>query len=106
MINEITGRRTAKKGIIKANDKRDRINKWYTYLQERLGKERTVEGDLDAISPILRGMELEDGPITEAEYTAVKKSIKEGRACGPDGILPDVFKHCDLYHPCFCEQTA
>ena len=29
-------------------------------------------------------MEIEDDPLTEAEYTAVKKSIKEGRACGPE----------------------
>ena len=34
LINDITGRRTAKKGIIKAKDKRDRINKWYTHLKE------------------------------------------------------------------------
>lgn len=44
-----------------------------------LGKEPNIEGELDAISPISRGMEIEDGPFTEAEYTAVKKFIKEGR---------------------------
>ena len=60
-----------------------------------MGKEPTVEGELDAISPILRGMKIEEGPFTEAEYTAVKKSIKEGRACGPDGIPPEVFNSCD-----------
>ena len=49
-----------------------------------LGKEPNVEGELDAISPILRGMEIEDDPFMEAEYTPVKKSIKEGRACGPE----------------------
>ena len=49
-----------------------------------LGKEPNVEGELDAISPIVQGMEIEDDPYTEADYTAVKKSINEGRACGPE----------------------
>lgn len=52
MFNEITGR-TAKKGIIKAKDKEDRINKWYIHFKELLGNEHTIEGELDAISPIL-----------------------------------------------------
>ena len=53
LFNEITGRRTAKKGVIKVKDKEDRINKWYTHFKELLGNERTVEGELDTISPIL-----------------------------------------------------
>ena len=53
LFNEITGRRTAKKGIIKVKDKEDRINKWYTHFKELLGNEHTVEGELDTISPIL-----------------------------------------------------
>ena len=53
LFNEITGRRTAKKGVIKVKDKEDRINKWYTHYKELLENERTVEGELDTISPIL-----------------------------------------------------
>ena len=34
LINEITGKRAAKKRIVKAKDKRDRINKWYTHFKE------------------------------------------------------------------------
>lgn len=43
-------------------------------------------------------MGIEDGPFTEAVHgeSAVKRSIKEGRACGPDDIPPEIFKHCDL----------
>ena len=96
LFNEITGRRTAKKGIKKATDKEDRINEWYTHFKELLADERTVEGELDAISPILWGMGIVDSLFTEAEYTAVKKSIKEGRACRHDGISARVLKQCDL----------
>ena len=34
LINEISGKRAAKKSIVKAKDKRDRINKWYTHFKE------------------------------------------------------------------------
>lgn len=95
-MNEITGRRTAKKGIIKVKDKEDRINEWYTDFKELLADECTIEGELDAISPILWGMGIVDSLFTEAEYTAVKKSIKEGRTCRHDGISARVLKQCDL----------
>ena len=37
-------------------------------------------------------MGIVDSLFTEAEYTAVKKSIKEGRACRYDGISARVLK--------------
>ena len=30
------------------------------------------------------------------EYQAVKKNLKLNKAPGPDGIPPEVFKHCDI----------
>ena len=37
-----------------------------------------------------------DGPFTREEYTKVKNELKNGKACGSDGTLPEVFKYCDL----------
>ena len=37
-----------------------------------------------------------DGPFTREEYTKVKNELKNRKACGPDGIPPEVFKYCDL----------
>ena len=37
-----------------------------------------------------------DGPFTREEYTKVKNELKNGKACGTDGIPPEVFKYCDL----------
>lgn len=97
VINEITGRKTTKQSIIKAKDKKDRINKWYTHFKDLLGKEPVVEGGMETeITPVLQGMQISDEPFTAKEYATVKKSIKEGKACGPDGIPPEVFKHVDL----------
>ena len=43
LIDEITGRKTAKKGIVKAKDKNDRINEWYTHFKELLRTENYRE---------------------------------------------------------------
>ena len=37
-----------------------------------------------------------DGPFTREEYTKVKNELKNGKACGSNGISPEVFKYCDL----------
>ena len=35
-INEITARKSTKKGIIKSNNNEERKNKWYTYFKDLL----------------------------------------------------------------------
>ena len=37
-----------------------------------------------------------DGNFTVEEYKKVKNSIQEGKAPGPDGIPPEVFKRCNV----------
>ena len=96
IINDITGRKTSKQSMIKANDKKDRINKWYSHFKDLLGKEPVVEGELEIIQPVLKDLDISDEPFTKEEYASVKKSIVVGKACGPDGILPEVLKYCDL----------
>ena len=96
LINEITGRKTTKQGIIKASSKQDRINKWYTHFKELLGNEPEVVGDLGDITPVLQGIDISDEQFTAEEYDVAKQSIVEGKACGPDGIPPEVLKRCDL----------
>ena len=66
-------------------------------LRNGTPKEPVVEGELNEnISPILKSLYISDEPFTMDEYAAVKKTIKEGKAPGPDGIPPEVWKRCDL----------
>ena len=96
LINNLTGRKTAKKGIIKGNSAEERIEKWYNHFKTLLGKEPAIEGDLDEVQPVLQSLNISDEPFTMEEYVAVKKVIAEGKAPGPDGIPPEVLKRCNL----------
>ena len=95
LINSITGRKTAKIAIIKAKYKEERIKKWHDHFKNLLGKEATVEGEIDCdIEPVLRNMGIIDSPFTVEEYQLVKKTIVEGKSSGPDLIPPEVWKRC------------
>ena len=96
LINEITGRKSVKQAIIKANSKEDRIKKWYSHFQKLLGKEPEVIGEIGEITPVLKNVGISDALFTSAEYSEAKKSLIEGKAFGSDGIAPEVLKHCNL----------
>ena len=95
LINQISGRKTIKKGKIKANTNEERIEKWYQYFKQLLGNEPTISND-EEVSIILNNLEIDDGPFTYNEIWKVKRNLKTGKAAGPDGITADVIKYCDL----------
>ena len=97
LVNDISGRKTPKSAIIKAKSKEERIEKWYTHFKDLLGNEpKVTESTTFVVNPVLHNLNILDTPFTPEEYTAVKKEIKCGKACGPDGIPPEVLKFCDL----------
>ena len=97
LINTITGRKAAKKGILKGNSKEDRLKKWQQYFSELLGSEPTVEGDPNEDIPtVLQNLNIKSGPFSKEEYAKMKKKLSLGKAVGPDGIPPEVLKLCDF----------
>ena len=97
LINEISGRKTAKKGLLKGDSKEERLKKWFTHFSELLGKEPNISGnEEEEILPILSELGIDTGPFTFDEYQVVKKRLIEGKAPGPDGIPPEVFKLCNI----------
>ena len=42
-VNELTGQKSTKKGIIKANSNEERINKWYIYFRDLLSNKNTIK---------------------------------------------------------------
>ena len=96
LINEISGRKSAKTGIIKGATVKERLDKWYSHFKGLLGQEPEVEGEMENIPPVLRALGIDDDPFTKEEYEKVKKSLVEGKQFGPDEIPPEVWKRCDL----------
>ena len=67
------------------------------HFKNLLGNEPIVEGSPgENITPAINNLMIPDGPFTREEYAKVKNELKNGKACRPDGILPEVFKYCDL----------
>ena len=97
LINEITGRMCAQKGILKRKSKDDRVKQWHSYFCNLLGKEPTIDGEIPSTIPqIIEDLDIYTGPFTIQEFQTVKKALVEGKTAGPDGIAPEVLKRCDL----------
>ena len=98
LINEITGRKTTKRAILKGRNKEERVKNWYGYFKELLDKAPKIINENENINTILDENELniKTGPFTNSEYENVRKQIKKNKATGPDGINPKVLKRCEI----------
>ena len=98
LINEITGRKTTKRAILKGRNKEERVKNWYGYFKELLGKPPKIINENENINTILDENELniKTSPFTNSEYENVRKQIKENKATVPDGISPQVLKRCEI----------
>ena len=100
LINEISGRKAAKQGILKGNSSKERVDSWYKHFSDLLGKEpntpdmdnpeetQTVFNETD--------LNIKTGPFTMEEYQNVKKVLQLRKASVEDGIYPEVLKYCNL----------
>ena len=92
LINTITGRKSAKRGIIKGN-KAERLKNWYDYFKGLLGDPPTITDSEGVVNTIFEEhRDITTSPFTLDEYQKVKKKIITGKAAGPDGIPPEAFK--------------
>ena len=97
IINEITGRKSSKKGIIKAKNKEEHFKKWYDHFSNLLGKEPDIATDTtEEIPTILLNSGINDEQFTLQDLETVKKTLRKGKAAGHDNIPPDVLKCCDF----------
>ena len=100
LINQISGRKTTKKGIFKGNNSQERLQSWYNHFNNLLCKEPTVSENSinEAINTVFseEQLDIKTGPFTIEEYKAVKKTICTGKSPGEDGITPELLKFCNL----------
>ena len=97
LINEISGRKAVKKGILEGSRSEDRLEKWCNYFSNLLGKVPVIEGEIEEeIQAVLDPLGIYDGPFPADKYKNVKKNLTEGKSPGPDRISLEVLKRCDL----------
>lgn len=95
-INKITGNVPSFTGKIRGNSPAERVQNWQDHFTNLLGAKPTVENIDEHIEPIHQNLNINTEPFTMAEYKIAKAVIKEGKACGDDGIAPEVLKRCNL----------
>ena len=68
LINEITGRKTAKRAILKGRNKEERVKNWHGYFKELLGKPPKIINENENINNVLDENELniKIGPFTNS----------------------------------------
>ena len=100
LINEITGRKTTKRAILKGWNMEETVTNWYGYFKDLLSKPPKVMNENENINIILDESELniKTDPFTNSEYENGKKQIKENKATAPDVISPEVLKRCEISH--------
>ena len=96
LINEISGRKLAKKGMIKGKNKEERINSWFQHFSKLLGNEPVVTDEDEEITTVFEDLNIKTGEFTMEEYQDGKKRLKTGKLPGGDEIPPEVLKYCDL----------
>ena len=98
IINQISGRKAAKKGTIKGKSKDERISSWFRHFSQLLGNEPVINNcNVDEEIPVIfENLGIKTGEFTMEEYQKVKHKLKTGKMPGADEIPPEVLKFCDL----------
>ena len=96
LINEITDRKKSSSAQIQGGSAEERKTRWKDHFQSLLGQPPVgVNDDLD-VQQRFSQLNISTEPFSKDELKVAKARIKENKACGEDGIPPEVIKRCDL----------
>jgi len=96
IINEVSGKRKAKEGLVAGASPEERVSTWFNHFKRQLGEAPNTEGSEEDIPSIFENLPIDDGPFTAEEYTKAKNALKQDKNMAPDNIPPEVFKNCKL----------
>ena len=72
LINEITGRKTTKKGMIKGKNQKECLQTWYKHIQDLLVKPPNIENENEMIIQVIQPLEIKRGSFELYEYKLAK----------------------------------
>ena len=95
VINKVTNRKAAPSGKLKGKSPEERNKQWFDHFEKLLGTPVASETPLD-IETVFENLGINEGEFTIEEVKEAKKQMREGKAPGEDGIMPEVLKRVDI----------
>ena len=97
LVNTITNRKSTASGKTKGKSPEDRTQQWYKHFKDLLGTPAAAINPVTVITqPVFSKINIPDTPFTIEEIREAKKQVREDKAPGEDGIMPEVLKRCDI----------
>jgi hypothetical protein len=95
VVNKITNRKPSTTGKLKGKSPEERKQMWLNHFKNLLGTPDSSPTPED-IPQIFTNLDILDTEFTLNEIREAKKLIKEGKAPGEDGIMPETLKRIDV----------
>ena len=95
VINKVTNRKATVAGKLKGKSPEERNKQWLDHFEKLLGTPDNSE-PIANIEPVFENLNINQQPFTLQEVREAKKQLREGKAPGEDGIMPEVLKRVDI----------
>ena len=95
VINKVTNRKATTSGKLKGKSPEERNKQWFDHFEKLLGTPDNSE-PIANIDPVFENLDINQQPFTLQEVREAKKQLREGKAPGEDGIMPEVLKRIDI----------
>ena len=96
LINDITGRKNKSSSLIDGGSAEGRLKNWQEHFKKLLGQPPVVPDEEMEVPTVHPPQDIRIDHFSKEELLEARKSIKEGKAFGEDGIAPEILKRVDL----------
>ena len=96
LVNEVSGRKKKPCGLVEGGSREGRLRAWKDHFTKLLGQPPVVPNEEVDIAAVHPPQNISVDKFTKTELEEARKSIKEGKAFGEDGVAPEVLKRVDV----------